>query len=200
MYQAAHNVTNGFGSICGASLGGFIADSIGWRWCFLLQVPVSIFALVAGYIVIPCPEKDAKGLDEDVPEFGARLCVIWQQVDLLGSSILVIALSLQLLGLSLGGNVLPWSDVWVIGSLLLSSGLLALFVLVESKTSARPVIPLKMLQWGQPVYIQVANLCVGMAAYAVSTTVEPWLLPVLTTILVSIYDTTIFPSGTDGFR
>lgn len=170
MYQAAHNVTNGFGSICGASLGGFIADSIGWRWCFLLQVPVSIFALVAGYIVIPCAETDAGTAHEEAMDVKARLRVIWQQVDLLGSSVLVIALSLQLLGLSLGGNVLPWSHSWVIGCLIISTVLLVLFVLIESRTSARPVVPLKMLHGGQPVFIQIANLSAGMVAYAVSTT------------------------------
>lgn len=49
MYQAMQNVLHGFGAICGASFGGAIADTIGWRWCFLLQVPVSIIALALGY-------------------------------------------------------------------------------------------------------------------------------------------------------
>ena len=55
MYQALQNCIYGFGAIAGASFGGSIADHIGWRWCFLLQVPVSVLALAVGYFVIKNP-------------------------------------------------------------------------------------------------------------------------------------------------
>ncbi|KAL6233133.1 hypothetical protein BDW75DRAFT_215994 [Aspergillus navahoensis] len=156
MYQAAQNVLHGFGSICGASLGGSIANSIGWRWCFLLQVPVSVFALAIGRIVIPIPLKPTTGI-------GLSL---WRQVDLAGALLLILGLSVQLVGLSLGGNELPWSNGWVVGSLLGSVILLGGFLVVEAKTSAVPVIPLRMLKGLLPVSTQIANICVGMAAYA----------------------------------
>lgn len=160
MYQAAQNGLHGFGSICGASLGGVIADSVGWRWCFLLQVPISVFALVVGYFVIQLPghadHADSRGLRG-----------VWQQVDLSGALLLVLGLSIQLVGLSLGGNELPWDNVWVITSLVASVVLLSLFVVVEAFTSAVPVIPLRMLRGVLPVCTQIANVCVGMAAYAV---------------------------------
>ncbi|KAL2831269.1 major facilitator superfamily domain-containing protein [Aspergillus pseudoustus] len=157
MYQAAQNVLHGFGSICGASLGGSIANTIGWRWCFLLQVPVSIFALFVGRVVIPKRQR---------PETDEAKTSVWKQVDLTGALLLILALSVQLVGLSLGGNELPWSNIWVISSLVGSVVLLGLFFLVEAKTSAIPVIPLRMLQGVLPVSTQIANICVGMAAYA----------------------------------
>ncbi|KAL4985189.1 major facilitator superfamily domain-containing protein [Aspergillus falconensis] len=156
MYQAAQNVLHGFGSICGASLGGSIANTIGWRWCFLLQVPVSVFALVIGRIVIPIPLKPAAAVGLSV----------WKQVDLAGALLLILGLSVQLVGLSLGGNELPWSNGWVVGSLLGSVVLLGGFLVVEARTSAIPVIPLRMLNGLLPVSSQIANICVGMAAYA----------------------------------
>ncbi|KAL4820483.1 major facilitator superfamily domain-containing protein [Aspergillus spinulosporus] len=156
MYQAAQNVLHGFGSICGASLGGSIANTIGWRWCFLLQVPVSVFALMIGRLVIPIPLK---------PPTGVGLSV-WKQVDLAGALLLILGLSVQLVGLSLGGNELPWSNGWVVSSLLGSLVLLGGFLVVEAKTSAIPVIPLRMLKGLLPVSTQIANICVGMAAYA----------------------------------
>ncbi|KAL5334503.1 major facilitator superfamily-domain-containing protein [Aspergillus crustosus] len=156
MYQAAQNVLHGFGSICGASLGGSIANTIGWRWCFLLQVPVSIFALFVGRVVIPKPTKPPS-------QAGTS---IWKQVDLTGALLLILGLSVQLVGLSLGGNELPWSNIWVILSLVGSVVFLAAFFVVEAKTSAIPVIPLRMLQGVLPVSTQIANICVGMAAYA----------------------------------
>ncbi|KAL4929886.1 MDR family MFS transporter [Aspergillus undulatus] len=156
MYQAAQNVLHGFGSICGASLGGSIANTIGWRWCFLLQVPVSIFALVVGRIVIPRPAKQPVSTG----------MMVWKQVDLTGALLLILGLSVQLVGLSLGGNELPWGNIWVVGSLVASVLLLGGFLVVEAKTTAIPVIPLRMLKGVLPISTQITNVCVGMAAYA----------------------------------
>jgi MFS family permease len=161
MYQALQNGSNGFGAICGASFGGAIVDTIGWRWCFLLQVPVSFMALVLGYFVLKFPAKES---DRTVRQSSG----IWQQIDVSGALLLVLALSTQLVGLSLGGNDLPWTNVWVVSSLVASVICLAGFVAVEAKTTAVPLIPLKMLHGLLPVSTQIANVCVGMAAYAVS--------------------------------
>lgn len=162
MYQAIQNVSYGFGAICGASFGGAIVDSIGWRWCFLLQVPVSLFALVMGYVVLKFPTRHT----ESSP---GRTRGIWHQIDVLGACLLILALSVQLVGLSLGGNILPWTHLWVILPLVSSVVLLAAFVAVEAKTTAAPLIPLKMLRGQLAVSTQIANVCVGMAAYAVSS-------------------------------
>lgn len=109
MYQAAQNVLNGFGAIFGASLGGVIADTIGWRYCFLSQVPVSLFALIVGHFVIknissPIAESDE---DEDCAKYGQSL---WKQIDLSGAGLLVLGLSAQVAALSMGGNNYAWSD------------------------------------------------------------------------------------------
>ncbi|CAJ0547780.1 Ff.00g045340.m01.CDS01 [Fusarium sp. VM40] len=157
MYQALQNGIFGFGAISGASFGGSIADHIGWRWCFLLQVPISVVALVIGALVV---SDQAGGFS-----IGSSLGTVWKRVDFSGSLLLVVAVSVQLVGLSLGGNELPWSSPWVIGSLVGSVGLFALFLLVEAKTSAIPVIPLRLLQGRLPIATQCANVCAGMAAY-----------------------------------
>ncbi|KAF2675946.1 MFS general substrate transporter [Lentithecium fluviatile CBS 122367] len=157
MYQALQNAMFGFGSICGASFGGSIADSIGWRWCFLIQVPISGIALLLGYLVIRNPQP-------------LSLHPTWKEirtkVDFTGSLLLVTAISIQLVGLSLGGNELPWSNGWVVGALVSSFFLLAAFVWVEANTTAIPVIPLKQLKGRNPVAIQLTNVCAGTAAYA----------------------------------
>ncbi|EED12290.1 MFS drug transporter, putative [Talaromyces stipitatus ATCC 10500] len=160
MYQAAQNVLHGFGAICGASLGGAIAETIGWRWCFLLQVPLSVFALVVGKIVIRLPQTS----EDHNSTHGWQ--GIWNQVDILGTMLLVSGLSVQLIGLSLGGNELPWSNPWIILSLTGSVALLALFLWTEARTLAAPIIPLRLLHGTVPICIQIANLCVGMGAYA----------------------------------
>lgn len=168
LYQAAQNVLHGFGSICGASFGGIIADTIGWRWCFLMQVPISIFALVIGNKVIKVQAHTLQ-IDDDLGFRG-----VWKKVDISGALLLVLGLSTQLVGLSLGGNELPWDSPWVILSFVTSFLFLALFILVEGKTTTVPIIPLKMLRGVLPVSTQIANVFVGMAAYAVS--VSPFVM------------------------
>ena len=161
MYQALQNGMFGFGAICGASFGGSIADGIGWRWCFLLQVPISLVALLIGALVV----KNPHGIIASDQSFRSA----WSKVDSTGALLLVVAISSQLVGLSLGGNELSWTSLWVIGSLAASLVFFGLFLYVEAKTGAIPVIPLRMLQGRLPVSIQTANLCVGLSAYAVST-------------------------------
>ena len=159
LYQAVQNILYGLGSVLGASLGGMIVDSVGWRWCFLSQVPVSIFALVVGYRVLAKPEH--------APEHSLRTAL--ECVDFPGALLLVGGLAMQLLGLSLGGNENPWSSFPVVGSLVGSTLLLAAFVVVEMNTGGRklPIIPLWMLKGWQPVAVQLSNVFVGMSSYAV---------------------------------
>ncbi|TAQ88852.1 hypothetical protein B7494_g2837 [Chlorociboria aeruginascens] len=156
MYQACQNVLHGSGSICGASLGGVIADTIGWRWCFLCQVPVSIFALIIGYFVIKHSE----------PHNHKSQLSKWKHMDLTGAALLVLGLSAQLAALSMGGNNYPWSDIRVITSLILSFILLVAFVFVEIRTEAIPVMPMSMLRGTLAISNLITNVCAGMAAYA----------------------------------
>jgi len=163
MYQAMQNILVGFGAVLGASLGGMIAESIGWRWCFLLQVPVSILALIVGYIVLENPPCIVAAVDPKNPFLSAM-----KRLDLSGAFVLVLGLGAQLLGLSLGGNEFPWGSSVVIGSLVGSVALLLVFVRIEATTRAIPMIPLQMLQGWQPTAVQLTNVFSGMAAYGVS--------------------------------
>jgi MFS family permease len=158
MYQALQNGSFGFGTICGASFGGSVADTIGWRWCFLLQAPVSVVALGLGYLVVKNPRTSLHR---------ASFKETWRAVDFSGAFLLVTAISIQLIGLSLGGNEFPWSSPWVIGSLAGSVVLFAVFLYVEDTTSAIPVIPLEMLKGRLPTLTHITNVCVGLSAYAV---------------------------------
>ncbi|KAK4244064.1 major facilitator superfamily-domain-containing protein [Corynascus novoguineensis] len=161
MYQAMQNILVGLGAVLGASLGGMIAESIGWRWCFLLQVPVSVVALIVGYIVLENPAPIVPVSDPKHPV----LCAL-RRLDFFGAFVLVLALVAQLMGLSLGGNELPWTSPVVVGSLVGSVMLLLLFMETEATTKAIPIIPMRMLQGWQPTAVQLSNVFSGMAAYA----------------------------------
>lgn len=163
MYQAVQNGCYGFGAICGASLGGFIADTIGWRWCFLCQVPISFAGLVVGYFVIVNPPPEERGLKGSA---GVKTS-LWRQIDLTGAVLLILGLSTQLAALSLGGNQYPWSDIRVILCLVSSFIILGVFVWVELRTKALPVMPMYMLKGRAAISNTISNVMVGMSSFAV---------------------------------
>jgi MFS family permease len=163
LYQAGQNVLHGFGCISGASLGGIIADTIGWRWCFLSQVPISLLALLVGKYVIKDPERPAVH-----NEAALKRNTIWAKIDFRGSVLLVLGLSTQLAGFSLGGNKFAWSDERVIACFVASAILLVGFIISEMRTTAIPIMPTNMLKGQLAISNLVTNVGVGMAAYSVS--------------------------------
>lgn len=164
MYQAVQNGLHGFGAVCGASMGGVIADTIGWRWCFLCQVPVSLAGLIVAYFVIEDPPRE--GAEE-----GSERSV-WKQIDLSGAVLLVVGLSIQLAALSLGGNQYAWSDIRVIVCLVASAIILTIFVVVEMRTKALPVMPMYMLKGRAAISNMISNVLIGMSSYAVCETLD----------------------------
>lgn len=132
IYQAINNLTMGVGGVLGASLGGIIADNFGWRWAFFLQLPFAVFGILVGFIFIssPPPSTHGSGLG---------------QIDYLGSSLLVVGLAIQLMGMNLGGNELPWGSPVVVGCLVISGIILATFLYVEGLVAEQPVLPLSIL-------------------------------------------------------
>lgn len=171
IYQAVQNVLFGFGSICGASLGGLIADTIGWRWCFLFQVPISLFALVFGYYAVKGHKPQDLIVRGNVVQVESKS--IWRQIDLSGAILLVLGLAAQLAGLSMGGNDFDWISWQVIVSLCLSVVFLVGFVIVETRTRAIPIMPVSMFKGGLAISNITSNVCSGMAAYGVSL-IQDW--------------------------
>lgn len=46
-------VATALGAVLGPSLGGVIVDSLGWRWIFLINVPLGAIATVAAFYLLP---------------------------------------------------------------------------------------------------------------------------------------------------
>lgn len=57
LFQAFQNLLLGLGAVLGASFGGAITSSIGWRWCFLLQVPISLIGTFIGHCYVKNQEE-----------------------------------------------------------------------------------------------------------------------------------------------
>lgn len=89
-----------------------------------------------------------------------------KRIDIFGSLSLVGAVSLTLLGLSLGGNQKPWSDPLVWGSVLAGIFGLVLFVLVEIYVAKEPLLSPKILFSRTPGLVSLTNWFISMSQFA----------------------------------
>ncbi|MFC1926425.1 DHA2 family efflux MFS transporter permease subunit [Chloroflexota bacterium] len=108
---------NGIGIALGPIIGGSIVESLPWNWIFLINIPIAIVALAAGWFLIP-NSRDPNPKRLDFP----------------GTILSAAALTSLIFGLIQGGNW-GWAHYAVVGSLAISVVLIALFVIWERHTS-----------------------------------------------------------------
>lgn len=129
IWQGYINIIFAAGTSTGAPLGGLLADSVGWRWSFIGQVPLCLAALVAVHLVLHLPDRDHS-------HWRKKLA----RVDFLGACVLVSAVLCLLLGLDSGSNQ-GWAHVSTAAPLAAGAVLSAAFVLVEVRVASHPFAP-----------------------------------------------------------
>jgi len=72
------------GLALGPALGGLLVSTLGWRWVFLVNVPVGVFAVVAGHYLLPRTRTKAAAAGFDWP--GLTLLALSSTALLLGIS------------------------------------------------------------------------------------------------------------------
>lgn len=90
-YQSLVNATWGTGSALGAAAGGWLVETVGWRWEFGIQVPLLVLIFAASFVAIPhdigLRGKPRKTVRQVLREF-----------DLRGSGLLTVATAAFILG------------------------------------------------------------------------------------------------------
>lgn len=154
VWQGIGNIMFGIGAGLGGLFGGWIHDNYGWRWAFLLQVPMTVLSgtLVYFFVNIPVRETDR-----------AR----WRRIDWLGAVTLILTLILLLLGLNSGGNVVPWTHPLVLTTLPLSAVFLLIFIYVESSYAEEPIIPVRLLLHRTVLSACLTNWFMTMANFGI---------------------------------
>lgn len=132
----------GFGNLCfgtgaglGGLFGGWVNDTWGWRWAFLIQVPFVVISGILVFFTVKIPRTPS--------EHSAKSAL--SRIDFLGAFSLTVTLVLLLLGLNSGGNLVPWNHPLVLVSLPLSGVSLVGFVYIEAFVATEPVIPVRLL-------------------------------------------------------
>ncbi|EEU33349.1 uncharacterized protein NECHADRAFT_55464 [Fusarium vanettenii 77-13-4] len=129
IYQGYINVIWGIGTSLGAPLGGLLADSIGWRWSFLVQVPMCLVAWALVYFFLHVPSRSSHYWLQKV-----------RQIDFLGALTLALAGVSLLSGLDAGSN-LGWSNLLSVIPLSLTPVFFAAFIYVEVRIASHPFAP-----------------------------------------------------------
>ncbi len=125
----------------GLLFGGLMAG-VGWRWTFLLPVPIALAALAAAYVLLP-KDKPAEG--------GGH--------DLLGAALSTGAMLLLVYTVVTAPEV-GWASARTVASFALAAALVALFVLAESRVK-HPLIRLGILRKASLVRASLAIVAVA---------------------------------------
>ncbi|KAI1774097.1 major facilitator superfamily domain-containing protein [Hypoxylon cercidicola] len=157
-YQSYVNIVYGLASASGAALGGLMADSLGWRWEFGVQVfPIVLCLVVAAYGI-----PGDLGLQDKHQTFKQAM----KKFDFKGSVLLTTSTTFLILGLNLGGNVVPWSHPIVIVSLAIFGVCFPICLYVESQHE-RPIMPLVLLHQSPRANIIFSNFIASFLLNAI---------------------------------
>jgi EmrB/QacA subfamily drug resistance transporter len=127
-YQGLFGAVFGVASIVGPLLGGWLTDSFGWNWIFLVNLPLGAITLAIIYRYLPSVHGEPPTRD----------------LDYLGALVFAVGVVFLLLGLT-NKQSAEWTDVEVGGYLLIAAILTPLFLLIESRAS-EPIVPLELFR------------------------------------------------------
>ena len=137
----------GVASVAGPLLGGFLVDSLSWRWVFYVNMPIGAVAVV---IV-------ALRLHLHTPQTRHR-------IDYLGAALLSGAVTALILVVTWGGNEYAWESRPILGLTLVGLALLAVFVWQENR-ALEPIIPLSLFRSRVFNVASAMGFTIGMAMF-----------------------------------
>ncbi|MFC6618886.1 MDR family MFS transporter [Deinococcus radiophilus] len=139
----------GLSAVVGPVIGGFLTDTLSWRWTFYVNLPLGLFALFL--------------IAAKMPRVGQRT---GGKIDFWGAALILGATVPLLLALTWGGVTYPWTSPTILG--LLGGALVSLLAFLYAETRASdPIIPLSLFRIPMFSTGNLASFVVGMAFFGV---------------------------------
>jgi EmrB/QacA subfamily drug resistance transporter len=134
-------------SVAGPLLGGFLVESLDWRWVFYVNMPIGAVAVL---VVI----------------FRLHLRTPSQRhaIDWLGAALLTAGVSAIILLTTWGGNEYPWGSPTILALGAAAVALLAAFVWQERR-AAEPIIPLTLFHSSVFRVASTIGFVIGLAMF-----------------------------------
>lgn len=142
----------GISSLVGPLLGGYVVDSLDWRWIFYFNLP---FGLISLFMIIRYFKEEVKKRDV--------------KIDYAGAITFTIGVTALLFGLATGGQQWAWNSPLLLGIFAVSVISLIIFFIVEQKVE-EPLLPLKLFKIKDIAYSNIASvlgsaLLIGLTSY-----------------------------------
>jgi EmrB/QacA subfamily drug resistance transporter len=115
-------------SVAGPLLGGFLVETISWRWVFYVNMPIGVLAVLVVVFRLHLhtpPQRHA--------------------IDWLGATLLTAGVSALILVTTWGGNQYDWSSPVIVALAAAAVALIAAFIWQERR-AAEPIIPLTLFR------------------------------------------------------
>jgi EmrB/QacA subfamily drug resistance transporter len=118
----------GLASVIGPQIGGWIVETLNWKWVFYINLPVGILAMI--FISLGLKKHQVTRM---------------VKIDIAGISTMTIGIVSLMLALTLGGKEYAWSSWQIISLFGCAFVFLLLFMKVEA-TAAEPILPLHLFK------------------------------------------------------
>ncbi|VEG48960.1 MDR family MFS transporter [Mycolicibacterium chitae] len=146
----------GISAVIAPALGGVFAQYLSWRWIFLVNIPIGVFAL---YLIV-------RDLHDDVVRRSHR-------VDYLGSALVLVAAGMLILGLLQGGTTWAWNSPASFTVFAVAAVAAVALIFVERR-AAEPVLPSWLWTKRRTAASMAATATAGMIVIGLSVYLPNW--------------------------
>ena len=164
-YQGYFFAVFGISTVIGPLIGGLFAGASqilwisGWRWVFLINVPIGIIALAMVIAFL------------HLPKVGAR---VKPRVDWWGATAVIVAL-VPLLLVAEQGQTWGWGSAGAIACFVIGAAGILGFIIVESLMKNDAIIPMKLFRSGTFSMATVIGVLVGFGMFGAMMTIPLYL-------------------------